>query len=119
MYLRLDQCFAKFFKYLDERFGENEYLFFITADHGAAHSAGFLKEKNLPSGVYNLGFIKEIVPHIKEKYGIDQAIESAQNAELYLNRDAIHSAEKNSHEEEVKDEILRYTQKQEGIANDR
>lgn len=117
MYLRLDQGFAKFFKYLDERFGENEYLFFITADHGAAHSAGFLKEKNLPSGVYNLGFIKEIVPHIKEKYGIDQVIESAQNAELYLNWDAIHSADKNIDEEELIDEILRFILKQDGIAN--
>src|SRR5699024_2405887 len=85
MYLRLDQEFSEFFKYLDDRFGEKGYLFFITADHGASHSAGFSKENNLPGGVYDLRFIREIIPFVKQKYGINQVIESAQNAELYLN----------------------------------
>lgn len=117
MYLRLDRGFADFFEYLDDRFGEKEYLFFITADHGASHSAGFLKENNLPSGVYDLGFIKEIVHFAKEKYGIDQVIESAQNAELYLNWEAIRSTEKKIDEKELIDEIIRFILQQKGIAN--
>lgn len=117
MYLRLDQEFSDFFKYLDDRFGENGYLFFITADHGASHSAGFSKENNLPGGVYDLRFIREIIPLIKQKYGINQVIESAQNAELYLNWNEIRAEGKNINEEELMDDILNFILQQKGIAN--
>lgn len=116
MYLRLDQDFADFFQYLDDRFGEDGYLFFITADHGAAHSAGFLMENQLPGGVYDLRFILEINHLIKDKYGISQVIESAQNAELYLNWKEIRAAE-GLDEGALMDEIVHFIIQQEGIAN--
>lgn len=116
MYLRLDRDLARFFSYLDAQFGEDGYLFFITADHGASHSAGFLKEKNLPTGVYDLGFIKDLVKMGKEKYGIDGLIESAQNAELYVNWEAVRTAPEPVDEKTLLDDIVVFLEKQEGIA---
>ena len=40
-YLRLDKDLEEFFNYLDQTVGKGNYLFFISADHGAAHAPGF------------------------------------------------------------------------------
>ncbi|WP_435524361.1 alkaline phosphatase family protein [Chryseobacterium indoltheticum] len=50
VYLRLDQDLAKFFKYLDGKVGKNQYTVFVSADHGGAHSVGFLKEHKINTG---------------------------------------------------------------------
>ena len=48
MFVRLDQELARFLRFLDDRVGEGEYTVFLTADHGAAHAVGYMKEHNLP-----------------------------------------------------------------------
>ena len=50
-YLRLDRDIAAFLQYLDGKFGKDNYLLFLSADHGVAHIPGFLKEHNIPGGV--------------------------------------------------------------------
>ncbi|MBP7499715.1 MAG: alkaline phosphatase family protein, partial [Chryseobacterium sp.] len=42
-YIRLDRDLATFFKMLDEKVGKNNYLVFLSADHGGANAEGFLK----------------------------------------------------------------------------
>ena len=37
-YLRLDREIEQFLNFLDARFGDSNYLLFLTADHGAAHN---------------------------------------------------------------------------------
>lgn len=117
MYLRLDMEFAEFFRYLDERYGRDGYLFFLTADHGASQSAGFLKENKLPTGIYSLKFIGEIIKFAKDQYGIDNVIESAQNAELYLNWDEIREKNGAVDEDQLIAEIIDILLEQDGIAN--
>ena len=51
-YLRLDNDIAVFLKYLDDKLGKENYLLFLTADHGVAHIPAFLQEHNIPSGVF-------------------------------------------------------------------
>ena len=41
-YLRLDKDLAEFFDYLDSKVGKGNYLFFLSADHGAAPVPGFM-----------------------------------------------------------------------------
>lgn len=48
-YLRLDKDFASFFQFLDQKVGKGNYLVFLTADHGAAHSIGFMQEHRVPA----------------------------------------------------------------------
>ncbi|HEY1872451.1 MAG TPA: alkaline phosphatase PafA [Chitinophagaceae bacterium] len=48
-YLRLDKDLADFFQTLDAKVGKGQWLVFLTADHGAAHNVGFMKEHELPA----------------------------------------------------------------------
>lgn len=50
-YLRLDKDMEEFFNYLDQTVGKGKYLVFLSADHGAAHVPGFMKENKMPGGV--------------------------------------------------------------------
>ncbi len=112
-YLRLDQEFAEFFTYLDNRFGSDGYLFFITADHGVSHSPGFLKEKGVPTGDYTDNFVEEINDFVKNMYGIDKAIISFKY-EIYLNWTEIRG--KNTVDEEnLMNEIILMIKEQPGV----
>jgi len=53
MYLHLDNQIAGFLQYLDKTIGKDNYLLFVTADHGAAHNAVFLQDNNVPAGFAN------------------------------------------------------------------
>lgn len=117
MYLRLDLGFAALFDYLDERYGENGYLFFITADHGASQSVGFLEENGLPTGVFDLRVLKDLNVAIERKYGIAEVIESQQNAELYLNWENIRARKDRVDEGKIVKEVLDFMRRQPGIAH--
>lgn len=89
-YLRLDKELESFFGYLDNRFGKEGYLFFITADHGGNQSPGYLKEHKLPTGLLNE---ETIVQHAREamekKYGTSALILAFSGAQVYLNHEMI------------------------------
>lgn len=87
-YLRLDKDLADLFEFLDTTYGKNNYLFFLTADHGVSHSPGYLNENKLPNGVFN-DPSSNLNAIIKEKYGIDKAIIGIDNYQLYLDHTAI------------------------------
>ncbi len=46
-YLRLDRELNRFFSFLDKQFGKDGYIFFLTADHAAAHNVSFMKAHKL------------------------------------------------------------------------
>ncbi|HXB96084.1 MAG TPA: alkaline phosphatase PafA [Puia sp.] len=52
-YLRLDRDLASFFDYLDDRLGKDQYLVFLTADHGAAHAIWFSQNHDIPADFWN------------------------------------------------------------------
>ena len=47
-YLRLDKDLANLFQTLDQKVGKGQWLLFLTADHGAANTVGFMQEHKLP-----------------------------------------------------------------------
>ena len=47
-YLQLDKELAHFLNTLDQHVGKGNYLFFLTADHGAVHNPQYLKAHHLP-----------------------------------------------------------------------
>ncbi|MEQ7800208.1 alkaline phosphatase PafA [Pedobacter sp. ASV1-7] len=92
-YLRLDKELESFFNYLDSKFGKGNYLFFLSADHGAAHVAGFMTENKLPGGPFSEGpVIKRINTAIEKEFNIKKAVESSGNGQLYFDRNAIKAA---------------------------
>ena len=84
-YLRLDKDLADFINYLDSKVGKNNYVFFLSADHGAAHVPGFLKEHNIEAGVFDdITIFRQINKLIEDNFNVKNAILSAQNYQIYI-----------------------------------
>lgn len=84
-YARLDRDLADFLKYLDLRLGKGNYLLFLTADHGAAHVPGFLKEHNIPGGLFDdYAMLKEMNTALETTFGLKNVIKRSYNYQFYL-----------------------------------
>jgi len=113
-YLRLDKDFAAFFQFLDQKVGKGNYLLFLTADHGAAHAIGFMKEHQIPADF--LVSKKIDVPlneFLTKKFGIDKLISSSIN--YHLGFDLKKISENNLDFEAVKKATVSFLQKKPGI----
>ncbi|WP_312081922.1 alkaline phosphatase PafA [Epilithonimonas hominis] len=89
VYLRLDQDLAEFFKYLDNKVGKGQYTVFLSADHGGAHSVGFLQEHKIATGFFGEGMEKNMTAKLKEKFGVDKLINGVDNYQIYFDRKLI------------------------------
>lgn len=96
MYLRLDADVAGFLKFLDNKIGAGNYLIFLSADHGAAHSVGFLDENEIPAGAFNEYAMRDSLNKLlNEKFAIKKAVADLQNYQVYLDHAMIKSEGKN------------------------
>jgi len=86
VYLRLDQDFAQFFNYLDAKVGKGKYTVFLSADHGGAHSVGFLEEHKLTTGYFGVDMEKNLNQKLKDKFGVDKLVHSVENYQVYFDR---------------------------------
>lgn len=91
-YLRLDKDLGNLLSFLDQKVGKNQYLVFLSADHGAAHSPGFLNEHNIPGGIFQNTFVNNLNTALKTRFGVDKMITDYINYQLYLNWSSIDSA---------------------------
>ena len=84
-YLRLDKDIADFLNYMDAKIGINNYLVFLSADHGAAHVPAFLKEHKIDAGVFSdLAINQQLNKIVEDSFGIKQTILSVQNYQVYI-----------------------------------
>lgn len=85
VYLRLDKDLEELLKTLDSEVGKENYSLFLTADHGAADVAAYLKDQKIPAG-----YLKESVLEMELKnfctkmYG-DPLIANISNQQIFLN----------------------------------
>ncbi|MBF8458336.1 alkaline phosphatase family protein [Kaistella sp. G5-32] len=84
VYLRLDRDLAEFFKYLDQAIGKNQYTVFLSADHGGAHSEGFMEEHKMPTGFYGENSKKDFNQLLKDQFGTDKLVSDVSNSQVYL-----------------------------------
>jgi len=101
VYLRLDIDLAQFFTYLDAKIGKNQYTVFVSADHGGAHSVGFMNEHKINSGLFGVDMEKNLVEKLKSKFGVDKLINGVDNNQIYFDRKLV--AENNLDLEDIKD----------------
>lgn len=85
MYLRLDRDIAAFLDYLDKTIGAGNYLFFLSADHGAAHNPAFLTDNHIPAGVSGINYAKELNSHLASVLHKDSLVLAFENYQVYLN----------------------------------
>ncbi|WP_316822886.1 alkaline phosphatase PafA [Pedobacter gandavensis] len=91
-YLRLDKDLADFFDYLDAKVGKGNYLFFLSADHGAAHVPGFMAENKLPGGTVDDGpIMKELNGRLEDRFGLKKAIIKSMNNQIYFDHKLINN----------------------------
>ncbi|CAH0996029.1 Alkaline phosphatase PafA [Emticicia aquatica] len=87
-YLRLDRDIAEVLNKLDATLGKNNYLVFLTADHGVADIPGFLKKHKIPSGVSELAKETNFLNgQMVEKFGEGKWIKAQDNYQIYLDHD--------------------------------
>ncbi|WP_346238771.1 alkaline phosphatase PafA [Niabella insulamsoli] len=92
VYLRLDKDLGNFFRYLDEKVGKGNYLVFLTADHGAAHSINFMKENKMPADFLQLNnIITGLNEHLQSKFKEDRLVLSDMNYQINFNYNKINS----------------------------
>jgi predicted AlkP superfamily pyrophosphatase or phosphodiesterase len=95
-FLRLDKELGDFLNFLDQRFGKEQCLVFLTADHGAANVPTFLKEHKIPAGNFDEEKITTAMNLLlKGKTGVDEVVTGIMNYQVYYNRIAIASAKLN------------------------
>ncbi len=85
-YLRLDKDIAEILTTLDNTLGKDNYLVFLSADHGVADVPGFWQSQKLPAGVLDRsGAITEVKTALKTAFGEGEFIRAEDNYQLYLN----------------------------------
>jgi predicted AlkP superfamily pyrophosphatase or phosphodiesterase len=87
-YLRLDHEIGRLLKTLDDRVGERDYLFFLTADHAAAPVPAFMEDNNIPIKLFNTDrFMEELNADLLQHFGEGEWIRSFSNEQLFLNHE--------------------------------
>lgn len=91
--LRFDLSLGAFLDYLDLVVGKNQYVLFLTADHGAAHIPEFMQENKLPGGrVYTGKLMDRLNASLQRIYNIKKIILSDDNYQYSLDHAKIDSA---------------------------
>ena len=92
VYMQLDKDLAQFFRVLDREVGRDNYLVFLTADHGAVHNGNFMNEHKLPGGGFSYGPLSDITQKLSKKFGAEgKYIKKISDCRIYLDHDFIAS----------------------------
>jgi predicted AlkP superfamily pyrophosphatase or phosphodiesterase len=91
-YIRFDKELASFIDYLNQKIGKNQYVLFLTADHGAAHAVGFSQENHLPSGnIFDKKIFKLTDSLLHYYFQKKNMVSAVLNQQIFLNHHVIHS----------------------------
>ncbi|MBC6991456.1 alkaline phosphatase PafA [Hymenobacter sp. BT491] len=104
-YLRLDQDLARFLAFLDKTVGKGNALVFLTADHAAAQSPDFMRDKHIPAGSVGPALMRDSLQQmLVRRHGTGNWVLSYENQQVYLNRPLI--AERKLDLRKVQDEVV-------------
>jgi predicted AlkP superfamily pyrophosphatase or phosphodiesterase len=109
VYLRLDKDLAVFFNNLDKNIGKGNYTVFLSADHGGAHSEGFMEAHKMPTGFYGETAKKDFNQLLKDQFGIEKLVTDVGNNQVYLDDQLIGDNKLDA--EKVKQTLLDYLNK--------
>ncbi|MDQ8005539.1 MAG: alkaline phosphatase family protein [Pedobacter sp.] len=112
VYLRLDKTIASFLKYLDSKYGKGNYLIFLTADHGVAHSLEFLEENKMPNGQLLMSPLrKSLNEYLEKQFKVKGLIEGTANYGVYFKMDRVEGLDFSL----VKQASIRFLEQQAGV----
>ena len=95
-YRQLDRQIASLLSALDARLGPDGYLLFLSADHAAAHNAGEMERRGIPSGVWSEpDALAGMNAWLRGKYGTGKdLVKDLIEYRVYLDHEAIADAGK-------------------------
>lgn len=115
MYLRFDLELAAFLSYLDKNVGEGSYTVFLTADHGAAHNAEYMRSLKIPAGSETQAqATARMNEYLRVMTGKDSLVLTLYNYQVFLNQDALQQKGVDKHL--VKQHIATWLKMQDGVA---
>lgn len=103
-YLKLDKDLEQFFSMLDKKVGKDNYLVFLSADHGAANAEGYMRQNKMITGFFDENLEESLQGDLKTQFGHEKMIWAIDNYQVYLNQNLI--KEKNLDEENIKKFLL-------------
>ncbi|MEO6036864.1 MAG: alkaline phosphatase PafA, partial [Saprospiraceae bacterium] len=114
-YLRLDRDLARFFDFLDKKYGKDNVLVFLTADHGGAETPVHLEDLHIPAGIFPESETEAALEKaITAKLGMSgDFIHEVCNQQVYLNWEALDDL--NADPEAVAGIIIDYLHAQPGV----
>jgi hypothetical protein len=116
VYLRLDKEIAELLKYLENGYGTENVLFFLTSTSSVSYNANYLKEKfHLNTGIFNPeSSVSLLKSFLNIKFGEGDWVLKFSNQQLYLNHDL--ALKKKLSIRELQFETARFLNQFEGIA---
>lgn len=114
-YLRLDAELGSLLDYLDSKVGKNQYLVFLSADHGVAHVPAFMKDNKIPAGNLLVNtMVDTLNMGLKQKFGVENLVIDLINHQVVLNLPAI-TANSKLVQNDIINWIIQYLLKQEAV----
>ena len=107
-YMQLDKDLAKLFRALDEKVGKDNYLVFLSADHGAAHNEKFMVDHGMNGGPWlSKDVISGMENYIAKKCGTTRNVMlGVLDYRFYLDHEAIAAMDKEL--DDVKEAAIEY-----------
>lgn len=116
-YLRLDKELGEMLDFLDAKIGKNEYVVFLSADHGAAHNTKFMQQNKMPAGNMLTSKIGTTINgKLKEKFGEPDLILDIINFQVVLNLPKI-KANRKLKLNEINEEIIDLLENEPSVLN--
>ncbi|MBN9295493.1 MAG: alkaline phosphatase family protein [Filimonas sp.] len=114
VYIRLDKDLATFFSFLDTKVGKGNYTVFLSADHGASHAIGFMKEHKIPADlVQTKAMLAGLNAVLAKQFGQNDLVLSLTN--YYVNFDMKKVKQQGLDIEALKKASIEYIEVQPGI----
>lgn len=89
-YLRLDKDLEELMLVLDNEVGKDQYVLFLTADHGGADNPTHLLDNKIPAGYLTDGALRGMLKEFfKNNYGDTSLLSDVNNAQVYLDEKKI------------------------------
>lgn len=120
MYLRLDRNIEDLLRTLDQKVGVGNYSVFLTADHGVADVAQYLRDRSIPAGYLNSSqLLKSLNEHLRNYFPNRNIVETISNGQLFFDQDVFQNDPKASGVELLiaTELTINFLLKQNGIAN--
>lgn len=120
MYLRLDRNIEDLLKTLDEKVGTGNYTVFLTADHGVADVAQYLRDNRIPAGYFNESNVKaSLNDHLQKYFPGKQIVEAFSSGQVFFDQNVFQNDPKASGVELLiaTQLTINFLLTQEGIAN--